>query len=142
VFAGKDRITETALLADSPIPSNAIYIEVAVGRHTSFLNLNESATAGILGEPVTVRASLVDVSVLPPVPVSGRSIQFTLGAANCVGVSDANGKASCQLTPEAAGTFPLNASFAGSSSLAPTADLLMFSVIDAGLLDVLLLNGG
>ncbi len=54
-------------------------------------------------------------------PEPGQTIDFTMGAETCSGVTDASGKASCSITPsEAAGTYPLNASFAGSSQLNPS----------------------
>ncbi len=68
-------------------------------------------------DPGTVSATLT--SNRGPEP--GQTIDFTMGAETCSGVTDASGKASCSITPsEAAGTYPLNASFAGSSQLNPS----------------------
>lgn len=60
---------------------------------------------------VTLLGRLTDVTD-GGVPVSGRSLTFSLGSQSCTGVSDATGVAACAITPTAArGTYTLTARF-------------------------------
>ncbi|QOR70706.1 Ig-like domain repeat protein [Ruania alkalisoli] len=51
------------------------------------------------------------------VDLSGQEIAFTLGDQTCTGVTDADGRAECEITPGTAGEQTLMASFAGSADL-------------------------
>jgi hypothetical protein len=69
---------------------------------------------------------LVDNSVVPAVAINGETIHFGLGASTCDGVTDVNGKASCQLTPQSSGSSVLSAVFDGTASFAPAEEYLSF----------------
>jgi streptogramin lyase len=79
----------------------------------------DGATTGDFNDPATVSATLSDTSTTPATPLSGQNVVFTLNAAEtCTGVTDAQGHASCQLTPgETSGTYSVAASFAGTATL-------------------------
>jgi streptogramin lyase len=79
----------------------------------------DGATTGDFNDPAAVSATLADSSTTPATPLSGQSVAFTLNRAEtCTGVTDAQGHASCQLTPgEASGTYSVAASFAGNPAL-------------------------
>jgi len=63
----------------------------------------------------TVSAVLIDTTT--STPVASEPITFTMGAETCMGTTDLAGLASCPITPsEAAGTYVLNASFAGDTN--------------------------
>jgi len=66
-------------------------------------------------------------------PLVGQFVSLTLnGAEICTGVTDATGMAVCSLTPlEAAGDYPLAASFAGTADLAPSSGSGTFHVTSA-----------
>jgi Bacterial Ig-like domain (group 3) len=66
-------------------------------------------------------------------PISGRTVDFKLGAGtgteSCTGPTDLSGTASCTLTPnEAAGSYPIMASFAGDGFYAPSSDSQTFTI--------------
>jgi streptogramin lyase len=88
------------------------------------------AATGDFNDPATVSATLVNSSVSPATPLSGQSVVFTLnGADTCTGLTDAQGLATCQLTPiEPSGSYPLIASFAGSSLLSASTASTSFAV--------------
>lgn len=72
------------------------------------------ASSGDYNDPATVSATLTDNLG----PVTGQSVTFTLnGTETCTATTNAGGVASCQITPqEAAGGYPLTASFAGDAT--------------------------
>jgi hypothetical protein len=74
------------------------------------------ATTGDFHDPATVSARLVDHGA-GDTPVQGRTIAFRLGSNTtdvCSAATDATGTASCAITPtQAAGAYPITASFAG-----------------------------
>jgi streptogramin lyase len=88
------------------------------------------ATTGGFNTPTTVSATLVDTSTTTATPLSGQSIAFKLnGAETCTGVTDAQGHASCQLTPaEKSGVYVVAANFAGGSSLKASSTSHSFAV--------------
>jgi len=88
------------------------------------------ATAGDFNDPATVSATLADTSTTPATALSGQSVTFTLnGAETCTGVTDAQGSASCQLTPgETSGAYAVVADFAGSATLNPSSTSASFAV--------------
>jgi Bacterial Ig-like domain (group 3) len=78
------------------------------------LTITGGASTSDFHDPATVAATLTDSGG----PVPGEPVTFTLnGAESCTGTTDANGSASCSLTPgEAAGTYTLVASFGGDAT--------------------------
>ena len=117
VFTGIDTITATATLGTTTLSSNQSVIAWTTGQHTSFLTLNLSPTAVMAGKPVTLVASLSDVSVTPSAPVAGASVQIALEGNSCFGTTNAQGNASCTLTPTIAQLTSQTASFTGNSTL-------------------------
>jgi streptogramin lyase len=88
------------------------------------------AAAGDFNDRATVSATLTDTSTTPATALSGQSVTFTLnGAETCNGVTDVQGRASCQLTPgETSGAYALVANFAGSATLNPASTSASFAV--------------
>jgi hypothetical protein len=131
--AGLDTIRATARVNGAVVTSNEAEVNWLPGKHVTFLSLNGSPTAGMAGTPVTVTATLVDISQQPPARVGGASISFSLAGDGCVGVTDSQGSASCQLTPTGtAGTETLTATFAGASSLTPITATNRFVLVGSG----------
>jgi hypothetical protein len=83
-----------------------------IQRATS-LTITGGASTSDYNDPATVAATLTDSAG----PVVGQPIKFVLnGAETCTGTTGSTGSASCSLTPkEAAGSYTLTASFAGST---------------------------
>jgi hypothetical protein len=132
VFTGTDKIVAKATLASESPNSNLAQVTWAAGRHTTFLTLNPSPTGGTLGQPVTVAASLTDISAAPAIPIATANIMFTLGNSSCAGVTDANGIASCTVIPSAAGLLSLNAAFGGTANYLGSTASVGFNVRAAG----------
>jgi hypothetical protein len=131
VFAGSDTVVASATVGNSTFTSNAAHLTWAIGKHVTFLTLNLSPSDGAAGHPVTVVASLADVSVNPNAPISGATVVFTLGNQSCNGVTNAQGTATCTLTVPSAAGLTLAASFAGNAQDVPAADSERFFVVAA-----------
>ena len=88
-------------------------ITVTVPKHDAVLTV-DSATSDF-NDPGTVSGTLTDAST--SAPIGGQPVTFTLNATEtCTGATDPTGIASCTVTPgEAAGTYPVTASFAGDT---------------------------
>jgi hypothetical protein len=127
--AGSDVIVATATVSKVALTSNKAHVIWDPGKHVTFLTLNPSPTAGSAGKETSVVASLTDVSLDPPAPVPGASVQFTLGSTRCSGATDAHGLVTCQLTPSHAGMATLTAAFAGTTELLSATDAVGFNVI-------------
>jgi hypothetical protein len=118
VATGTDRVFASADLGNSVISSNEAVVGWTAGRHSTFLNLNQSPTSGVPNQPLMLTASLVDISVLPPAPVGGASVTLMLASQTCTATTNSAGLASCSVTPAAApGSYPLNATFTATSTL-------------------------
>jgi len=76
----------------------------------------------------TASAKLVDP--VDGVPIAGKTITFTLGVGDtCSATTDGSGAASCSITPtQAAGTYPVTASFAGDVDYEPSSDAQSFVI--------------
>lgn len=76
----------------------------------------------------TASAKLVDP--VDAVPISGKTVLFTLGAGDtCSAVTDSLGAASCQIVPtQAAGTYSITASFAGDIDYEASSDTKSFVI--------------
>jgi len=132
VATGTDRVFASADLGTSMISSNESVVGLTAGKHSTFLNVNQSPTSGVPNQPVMLTASLVDISVLPPAPVSGASVTFTLASQTCTATTNAAGLASCSVTPAAApGSYPLNATFAATSTMLASSANKTVNLIDA-----------
>ncbi len=115
VAAGTDTIVATTTVTPTVLKSNRVQVVWTAGKHSSFLTLNTGPQGGTVNKPVTVIASLADLSGNPTVPIVDQSVTFTLGNATCNAITDSNGNASCSLTPLQLGVTTLTASFAGTS---------------------------
>lgn len=118
IHAGGDRITATATVNGTTLTSNTVPVTWTAGKHVTFLSLNTSPQGATIGQPVSVVASLSDVSASPASGVSGQTVTLTLGSASCTATTNGTGVATCALTPSQTGNATLTASFAGSSTLA------------------------
>lgn len=114
---GSDVIVAKADLSGAALISNQAKVTWTAGKHTSFLTLNPSPKGGSPGGPITVEAALTDTSLDPTMPLSGVTITFDLDGSQCSDTTDANGRASCQVTPPAAGLTMLLTSFDGTAEL-------------------------
>jgi hypothetical protein len=81
-------------------------------------------------------------------PVAGKTVHFTLGSASCDGQTDVSGKASCTIVPQdAAGDYPITASFAGDGNYEASSDSKTFTIKREETTlsytgDTVILNGG
>jgi kumamolisin len=114
LYTGTDQLMAIAQLDSGSPSSNTAQVTWDAGRHMTFLGLNTSPTAGSVGQPATVTASLTDISSTPPVPIANANVTFTLGKSACPAVTDANGLASCMVIPASGGLLSLNATFQGT----------------------------
>jgi hypothetical protein len=129
---GVDTLTATATVNGTVATSNDAVITWAPGTDVTFLTLNLSPRSATPGEPVTLTASLSDISKSPVVPIVGVPITIGLGNDTCSASTDANGNASCQVNPEIIPGNPLRsltATFAGTADLtaAEASDGFMFT---------------
>jgi kumamolisin len=131
-FAGQDKIVARAVVGGTKLTSNAAAVTWSAGQHEAFLALDTSPGGGTPGQAQTLRASLVDITADPNLPVAGASVTFTLGNQSCIGVTDAQGVASCVVAVPAASNLALTASFAGNAQLTADSDAERFLVTAAG----------
>jgi len=124
---GGELVYATAAPSGASMDSNIVLLNWVAGRHVTFLTLNLSPQAGIVNQPVTLAASLTDMSANPNAPVSGQSVIFTLGGSTCTAMTNSSGKASCALTPSQAGAGTLSASFAGTSQFVAAKESVGFN---------------
>src|SRR5262249_43062691 len=101
--AGSDTASALSVVESESVISNPALVTWDAGPHLTSLTFANSPTASFESQPITVSANLTDVSESPVTPVSGQSINFSLGDQHCTAVTDANGNASCQLTPAIVG---------------------------------------
>jgi hypothetical protein len=108
---GTDIAIETTANPAGTITSNTV--TVIWQKRPSFLTITGTATSDY-HDPGTVSAVLTDNGG----PAAGQTVVFTLnGSESCSAVTNASGTASCQITPqEAAGSYPLTATFTGSAT--------------------------
>ena len=128
-FTGTDSVVASATVGTQTLFSNVVYLNWTAGVHSTFLTLSQSPKVGTVGTPVTVIASLTDLSANPVIPLSGESVSLTLDGDTCFGTTDTNGIASCVVVPTTIGMGTLTASFAGATGYLPSSDSKGFSVI-------------
>jgi hypothetical protein len=109
---GTDTLQAATTNPAGTITSNTV--TVVWQKRQSQLAITGGATSSDYHDPATVAATLTDSAG----PVSGQTIVFTLnGSETCSATTGANGSASCPITPqEAAGSYPLTATFAGNAT--------------------------
>jgi hypothetical protein len=121
---GTDTFRATTANPAGTITSNNV--TVLWQQRQAHLTFTGGTTTGDFNDPATVSAVLTDSAGA----LAGRTVTFALnGAESCTGTTDANGSASCSLTPgEAAGAYPLTAGFAGDASDTPASATTGFTV--------------
>jgi kumamolisin len=129
VVEGRDSILATATIEGEVIVSNRARITWTAGRHVTALTLNQSPTLGAPDAATNVVAALTDVSNDPSTPIAGQSITFAIDEVECAGTTDADGLATCPLTPALVGAATLQATFAGTAALTPAVDSIGFNVV-------------
>jgi hypothetical protein len=133
IFLGSDTVVASTKIDKVAVASNKVEVDWQQGKDLTFVTLGPSPTSGRNANPTTVTASLTDVSQSPPTPLIGQTIDFALGGSGqsgqCAAMTDANGTASCQLTPATPGITPLTATFAGTNALAASSASLGFTVV-------------
>ncbi len=126
---GIDTIVARAILNGASITSNPAVYTWGPGTDLTFLSLNQSPTSGVVSQAVTLTSNLTDISQKPAVALSGEQVNFSLGDSDCEGTTDANGNASCQVTPSSPGVTTLSANFAGASQYNASSDSRSFRVL-------------
>ena len=114
---GTDTVTAYATPGTSSLSSNPSSFTWVAGTDTSFLTLNGSQEIGPVGSLATIDANLSDVSQSPATPVSGATVDVTVGSQTCIITTNSAGSGSCQVTPSTAGLLPVGATYSGSSTL-------------------------
>ncbi len=128
ISPGVDTVSAAAQLGATNLSSNQAVITWTAGMHTSFLTLNLSPISVMAGKPVTLNASLSDISVTPAAPIAGASVQIRLEGISCFGTTNAKGNAACTLTPTIPELTSQTASFAGNATLIPATATQQFNV--------------
>jgi hypothetical protein len=120
VFTGTDVIIATATVGSTSLTSNLGNVIWTAGKHTASCDLDLSAKTGNTGASSNLSASLFDVSVIPPVAVSGANLALAMGGQSCSSSTDGTGLAKCSLVPASSGVLPLTGTFTGSPQLLGT----------------------
>jgi hypothetical protein len=132
VFEGTDGVSAAATVGELALVSNRSRIDWGTGRRTTELSLNRSPRSGFVGEPAGLVADLVDLASEPHQPVEGALVTFSLAGQECQVATDAEGRASCVVTPPAAGELTLVATFAGDAERIDSSASVAFTVGDFG----------
>ncbi|HEV3309769.1 MAG TPA: Ig-like domain-containing protein, partial [Chloroflexota bacterium] len=116
---GVDTVMAMVMVGNKPLTSDSVYVHWAAGRHATFTGLNLSPQSGRVGQRLKFTASLTDITAGPAGPLGGQTVSLTLAGSHCGQKTDSHGLASCMLTlPSHAGTYVLQANFAGTSKYA------------------------
>jgi hypothetical protein len=127
-FAGTDKVTASASPSTTTLTSNTVPVTWTAGKHVSVLSLNASPQGAVVNQPVTLVASLADGSASPAAVLAGQAITFSLAGSTCTATTDTTGSARCAITPTAAGSTMLTASFAGGSQITAATASIGFHV--------------
>ena len=127
IFTGTDQLVASATVGAQALASNFAQVTWIGGPHATLCTLNLSPSSGTVGKTSTLIASLFDISVTPPIAIPGTQLKFTLDGNSCTGTTGLTGKASCNMTPTAAGVTPLIASFAGNFQFQPANATIAFN---------------
>jgi hypothetical protein len=100
---------------EGPITASSITIPITPTQITLNAPGTGGSGSGDYNDATTVSGTLTDNAGNP---VAGETLSFSLnGSESCSGTTNAQGVATCQVTPgEAAGPYPLTASFAGDAT--------------------------
>src|SRR5205823_1439393 len=102
VATGADTAFASADVGGTTLFSNESKVTWTAGKHSTFLTLNLSPTTGARNAPATLAANLVDISATPATAVAGQSVTFSVAGKTCTATTNANGTATCPVTPAAA----------------------------------------
>jgi Pro-kumamolisin, activation domain/Bacterial Ig-like domain (group 1)/Subtilase family len=134
LFPGTDTVSASTEVNGRQINSAPIAFRWHKGRETSSLSLNASQGGGAIGQPATLRASLIDVSADPAAPIAGASVRLSLASGSCTATTDSEGSVSCQVTPPGGlGLDQVEASYAGSETFTPSTASGVFEAGGVGL---------
>lgn len=118
VSTGADLAFASADVTGTTLFSNEAKVTWTPGRHSTFLTMNLSPSTGTVNTPLTLAASLVDVSAAPMAAVGGVPVSFTIAGQTCTDTTNAAGTASCTVTANVPpGSYPSIATFSGNSQL-------------------------
>ncbi|MEO8849639.1 MAG: protease pro-enzyme activation domain-containing protein [Casimicrobiaceae bacterium] len=130
IVDGSDTVTAVATVGVTTFTSNAGHVTWAAGKHVSLMTLNLSPSVGTAGAPVTLIASLADITPTPNAVIAGVSVQLSLGGQSCSAITDAQGNASCSVTAPV-GQSTITATFAGNAQFTSSAASQRFNVVSA-----------
>ena len=91
VFAGVDTITASAVVNGTTLTSAPVQVHWVAGKATAFLSLNPSQPGGIIGQPATISAALMDVTQTPAAPIVGQAVTLALGGQTCIATTNGSG---------------------------------------------------
>jgi hypothetical protein len=114
---GLDTITAMTTISGTPLTSNQAVVTWAAGSDTTFVSLNQSPKGAAPGQMINLIGSLTDVSQNPNTPISGQTVNFSVGGQTCNAPTNAQGIATCAITASGAGIETLSATFAGTAGL-------------------------
>jgi hypothetical protein len=129
IHQGVDTITATATVGAASLSSNPAVITWGTGMDVTSLTLNQSATGAAPNQTVNLVASLVDVSQTPITALAGQEISFSAAGESCGASTNAQGVATCQITPTTPGISALTASFAGTAQYVASNASTGFNVV-------------
>lgn len=127
--AGEDTLIAYATVNGATVASNRVPVTWTAGRHSTYLSVNQTATSGDTGSVTHAVATLVDVSIDPPVVIPGATIGFTLASGSCNAVTNASGVATCDITLGPVAVASLTATYAGDSSFLPADASSVFHIL-------------
>ena len=124
--AGTDTVVATATTTVPPASLTSNTATIIWTRQPTTLTYTGDTTADF-NDPATLSATLLDSNGNP---VAGQMLMFTLDAQPpCTGLTNAAGHASCGVTPnEAAGSYMVTVTFAGTANLLPSSATATFVV--------------
>jgi kumamolisin len=116
---GQDTIAATATSGGTVLNSNQAIVTWGFGAHTTSLTINQSPTGGASGQMTTLLGMLEDISANPPLPLIGKTINFSVDSSSCSAPTNYLGIANCQVTLGSPGISALSATFAGDNTAPP-----------------------
>jgi Pro-kumamolisin, activation domain/Bacterial Ig-like domain (group 1)/Fibronectin type III domain len=129
---GVDKVMATGIVGNAVMVSNSARFTWGAGTHAVFIDLSTSPSSGPSGQAVVLSASLSDGTLNPITPIAGATIQLSLGAQSCIGVTNASGVATCSVSPTTPGQLDLVANYTGSALYTPASVTQTFNVVAAG----------
>ena len=138
LHAGVDNVAASATIDGNDVQSNVVTVTWSVGKHTTFIDLNNTVASATIGSSQTVAATLFDQSAAPFTPIAGETVQFQLAGQTCSATTDVNGRAACSIAVSALTQCTLTATFDGDSQYDGASASQLFAVAS---IDVIFTNG-